>query len=104
MYCKYCGEKMDKNDDICYHCGKLVEKNSSYPLDEEDLPLQFKPISMWGYLGYQVVFSIPLIGWILLIFFAFGKDENINVRNFARSYFCFLFICGFLLLFILLIF
>ena len=36
--------------------------------------------------------------------FAFGKDENINVRNFARSYFCFLFIVGILLLFILFIF
>ena len=94
MYCKYCGEKMDKKDDICYNCGKLVAKNNSYPIDEEDLPEQFKPISMWEYLGYQIIFSIPIIGWILLIFFAFGKDENINVRNFARSYFCFLIICA----------
>ena len=46
MYCKYCGEKMDKKDDICYNCGKLVEKNNSYPIDEENLPEQFKPISM----------------------------------------------------------
>ncbi len=45
---------------------------------------------MWGYLGYQIVFSIPIIGWIILLVFAFSKDENINIQNFARSYIIFL--------------
>lgn len=46
----------------------------------------YTPISMWGYFGYQILFAIPCIGLICLIIFAFSK--NINVRNFARSYFC----------------
>lgn len=45
---------------------------------------------MWGYLGYQIVFSIPIIGWIILLVFAFSKDENINIQNSARSYIIFL--------------
>ncbi|OUP17613.1 hypothetical protein B5F29_13535 [Lachnoclostridium sp. An196] len=48
----------------------------------------YKPIGMWGYFGLQILFGIPLIGFIFLLVFAFGGTKNINVRNFARSYFC----------------
>ena len=48
---------------------------------------RFKPVSAWGYLGYTVLFCIPVIGLLLLIVFAFSK-KNINRRNFARSFFC----------------
>ena len=48
---------------------------------------QFRPVSAWGYVGYSILFSIPIIGLILLIVFALSS-ENINRRNFARSYFC----------------
>jgi hypothetical protein len=50
----------------------------------------YTPISMWGYFGYEILFSIPCIGLILLLVFSFGGTKNINLRNFARSYFCFL--------------
>ena len=43
---------------------------------------------MWGYLGYDIVFIIPIIGWILIFMFAFSKGENVNVRNLARSRIC----------------
>lgn len=52
-----------------------------------NIPEKYRPISAWGYFGYQILFSIPLIGIILLIVFALS-DSNINRRNFARSYFC----------------
>ncbi len=48
---------------------------------------QFKPISAWGYIGYSILFAIPIIGFILLIVFALS-DRNINRRSYARSYFC----------------
>ena len=51
------------------------------------IPDDYKPISMWGYFWYQILFSIPVIGTIILIFKAIGAS-NKNVRNFARSYFC----------------
>ena len=47
---------------------------------------------MWGYFGYEILFVIPCVGFIVLLVFAFGGTRNINLRNFARSYFCFLII------------
>jgi len=61
-------------------------------MDENQLPEEYKPISMWGYFGYELLFSIPCVGFILLIVFSFGGTKNVNVKNFARSYFCFLII------------
>lgn len=53
----------------------------------EAIPPQYKPLSPWAYLGYQILFTIPLVGLIALIIFALNND-NVNRRNFARSYFC----------------
>lgn len=47
---------------------------------------------MWGYFGYEILFSIPIIGFIFILVFSFGGTNNINLRNFARSYFCVLII------------
>lgn len=52
----------------------------------------YTPIGMWGYFGYKLLFLIPIVGFILLIVFSFGGTNNINLRNFARSHFCFLLI------------
>lgn len=55
-----------------------------------NIPEEYRPISMWGYFGYEILFSIPCVGFILLLVFSFGGTKNQNLRNFARSYFCFL--------------
>ncbi len=54
-----------------------------------NIPPEYEPISMWGYFGYEILFSIPCIGLIFLIVFSFSSS-NVNLRNFARSYFCYL--------------
>lgn len=59
-----------------------------------NIPEEYKPITMWGYFGYELLFSIPCVGFIILLVFAFGGNKNINVRNFARSYFCYMIIIG----------
>ncbi len=56
----------------------------NYP---EGLPNEYRPLSAWAYFGYNLLFSIPLIGFILLIIFSFDSS-NINRRNYARSFFC----------------
>ena len=56
---------------------------------------RFRPLSPWAYFGYTLLFSIPIVGFILLIVFSLTSD-NINRRNFARSYF----VLAFLLLII----
>ncbi|MBQ7005048.1 MAG: zinc-ribbon domain-containing protein [Clostridia bacterium] len=48
---------------------------------------QYRPISAWGYFGYNLLFSIPLVGFICLIIFSLSSD-NINRRNYARSFWC----------------
>lgn len=55
------------------------------------IPDEYKPISMWGYFGYEILFSLPIIGFIVLVVMCFAA-KNKNVKNFARSYFCFLII------------
>lgn len=57
---------------------------------------EFKPISAWGYVGYTILFAIPVIGFILMIIFSFSK-KNINRRNFARQFWCYLLIAVILL-------
>lgn len=56
-------------------------------MNQNSIPDQYKPIGMWGYFGYQILFSIPIVGFIFLIVFSLSSS-NINRRNFARSYFC----------------
>ena len=58
-------------------------------MNNTNLPEEYRPISMWGYFGYQILFSIPCVGFIVLLVFAFGGTKNVNLKNFARSYFCF---------------
>lgn len=55
------------------------------------IPAEYTPISMWGYFGYEILFSIPVIGWIIVIVFAITAS-NQNLKNFARSQFCLLII------------
>lgn len=64
----------------CPNCGNEVNVEGSS---------EYKPISMWGYFGYELLFSIPIVGFILLIVFSVGGSSNKNLRNFARSYFCY---------------
>ena len=51
------------------------------------IPSQYKPLSPWAYFGYTMLFSIPVVGFIFLIIYSF-KSNNLNRRNFARSYWC----------------
>jgi hypothetical protein len=74
-------EEKQENDGVLTYTTRTV-----------NIPEEYKPISMWGYFGYQLLFSIPCIGFILLLVFAFGGTKNVNLKNFARSYFCYIII------------
>lgn len=52
-----------------------------------NIPSEYRPLSAWAYVGYNLLFSVPLIGFIFLIIYAFD-NTNINRRNYARSFFC----------------
>jgi len=49
------------------------------------------PLTPGSYLSYQILFAIPIIGWIAVLICSL-RSKNINARNFARSYLLFLLI------------
>ena len=55
--------------------------------EEPESARENRPLSPWAYFGYGILFSIPVIGFILLIIFSFA-GQNMNRKNFARSYWC----------------
>ncbi len=55
------------------------------PEKEPEIPRENKALSPWAYFGYSLLFAIPVIGWILLVVFSF-IPKNVNLKNFARSY------------------
>ena len=85
MYCSNCGKPIPDGSRACPYCGApsggFAPFTAYQPnITEDNIPDEWKPISMWGYFGYE----------ILLIVFSVGGTKNRNLRNFARSYFCFL--------------
>lgn len=54
--------------------------------NDPNIPPYYRPLSPWAYFGYNILFAIPIIGWIFLIIYAFD-NSNINRKNYARSYF-----------------
>ena len=105
MICPKCGADNPDQVKFCGNCGTKLEQQSvqqtppqaeriyiQQPVTEETLPAQFRPLSPWAYFGYSLLFSIPVVGFILLIVFS-CKKSNINRRNFARAYWCGLILC-----------
>lgn len=96
-FCMNCGKEFSDEEEYCPYCG--VKKGevglagrSTYPANnigsawEDRRPApEYKPISMWGYVGYDILFCIPIAGFILVIILAI-VPKNQNVKNFARSW------------------
>ena len=49
-------------------------------------------ITAWGYIGYGILFAIPVIGLICILVFSFSSTYPCR-RNYARSYLIILVIC-----------
>lgn len=85
-FCKTCGKKLELIPDINHNELRNV---ATYELTEEQLPAKYRPIGAWAYFGWTLLFNLPIAGWIIALVFAVGKTENVNLKNFARSMFCF---------------
>lgn len=49
------------------------------------LPEAYRPLGAWGYLGYALLFSLPVIGWVFIVIFSVS-GANLCRRGFARFY------------------
>ncbi len=100
MICPHCGAQVDASNKFCQSCGSRINEPyqqqsystqpsyvNNYVIQSDAVPPQYKPLSPWAYFGYSLLFAIPLVGLICLIVFSFN-DDNINRRNYARSFFC----------------
>lgn len=56
------------------------------PINENMLPEDYKPVTVGQYVGYTFLFSLPIIGFIMVLITAFGSDKSISLRNYAKSY------------------
>ena len=89
MFCGKCGTENLDGAAFCKSCGaSLAEEQSSVMTSET--PVQgpqeeYKPIGMWGYLGYEILFSLPVVGIVFLLIFSLGGTKNINLRKYKRS-------------------
>ena len=123
MFCPKCGTEVSDDKAFCPECGTPLKSQAQHASgarqtagaqngarphpqvqfrsDTVILPDEYKPISMWGYFGYEILFSIPIVGFIILIVMSIN-GKNQNVKNFARSYFCFTIILLILLVILLL--
>lgn len=95
-FCSHCGKEISINADVCIYCGFAVEKKSALMkknnINENNIPEEYSPLSAWDYIGYEFLFSVPIVGFIIVLSFSFGGTKNKNLRNFARSYLCYFFL------------
>ena len=50
----------------------------------EEIRESHKPISPWGYIGYEILYAIPVVGLVLAIIFSI-TSKNKNLKNFAKA-------------------
>ena len=113
MFCGNCGKELNDTAKFCPDCGTPVEKQEgaqnlaattivesipepdpamNIPIRNYDPRWDYTPLGAWSYFLYNLLFSIPLVGWIIALVFAVGGTNRINLRNYARCYFCVLLI------------
>ncbi len=119
MFCTNCGAPLEGTVNNCPNCGTAVSKDEPVrvnPVPQQApvytapaqqvvtniVPEENRPLSPWAYFGLQLLFAIPVVGFVFLIIFSCNSG-NINRRNFARSYWCSLIILAVVLLVVLLI-
>ena len=83
------GEKENSNGAYNSNFNSAYNTGSNYQNNQTDLTNingeDYTPISPLGYLGYWIVFSIPCVGFILMLVFSFGGTRNVNVKNMSRG-------------------
>lgn len=70
---------------------------NKYEKDEiNSLPYKYRPMTLGSYIGYGILFAIPVVGLICILIFSFNSG-SINRRSYARYW---LFLSLLLILFI----
>ena len=87
MKCTVCGAELADGVKFCTSCGATAATPVAPVAPAAPPAKEVKLLGPWGYFGLKILFSIPLVGFILLIVFSLD-GSHLNRRNFARSYWC----------------
>ena len=65
---------------------KIPERKlGPWNIADEDLPEEFRVVPTLHFFLYQLVFTIPIVGLVIIFILSFGAGKNKNIRNFARA-------------------
>lgn len=84
MICRKCGADNKSTNLFCVECGAPFELLK----EDTENSKEHKPIRVLAYLGYDILFMIPVIGLVSLLYLALGGTENTNLKNYAISWLC----------------
>lgn len=84
--CPKCDSKIATSNTVDNSASFSVLKQFGNQRDDYN-ELDYTPISAWGYVGYNMLFFIPIAGFIIMLVFACGGTRRVAVRSYARSVF-----------------
>ena len=79
-HCPRCGAPLEPNGAFCGNCGLQLNTAEKPSVDV---------LSVWDYVLMMVIFSLPIVGLVLMLYWSFGSQVQVNRRNFSRAYLIF---------------
>lgn len=99
--CTTCGNSMDANAAFCPNCGAKpgqqpytnsapnyappVYAQPVQPYYPNNDAINSQPLGVGQYIVMFILMGIPLVGFILMLVWAFGSNVNKNKKNYARA-------------------
>ena len=90
--CRNCGRTAKMEDQFCMDCGTPLEKEnwaemkSAEKQEEKTNEKKSDILSMGDYLLILILMAIPVVNFIVCLFWIFNKTGNPNRRNFAKAW------------------
>ena len=104
MFCTNCGNEIPDSSKICNNCGftlKVPVQNqvcctqdgqvrssqgiSTKEKSSSNKESNAKPLSTATFFFLQVLFSIPVVNLVFILYWSIKKDINENLKSYARS-------------------
>jgi len=101
-FCNNCGSSLTPGSSFCNNCGRSQSPSQVYsqPSSSYSPPPQpayynttnynmssnkDKPLTVGEYIIAFILLSIPLVGFIIMLVWAFGSEANTNKKNLSRA-------------------
>ncbi|MBQ7922023.1 MAG: zinc ribbon domain-containing protein [Clostridia bacterium] len=93
----YNGQNQNENPQgmpVCPHCGAPVRGEATFCGNcGNALRIGFAPMQqnvdtmgIFDYILMMILFTLPIVGVILMLYWSFSSSTGINKKNFARAY------------------